>query len=286
MEVINDMADTVTSLLEGDKKQAGIISSFETMTSVLADANNQIAEITAGMEALDGKTATIKINIETNGDTSLLGNAHVSGTAITGASHVEGTALASGNWAVQSNEKNALVGELGRELIVRGGRFFTVGNYGAEMFNIKKGDIVFNHEQTEALLKNGHISGRGKAYADGTVGGGRILTGDGRILRPLQESDKRFELLQKFQPLVDRIIKGEEGLITNAVFDSQKQFEQMLKSVMNNTAINNISNNRNSQPVVHQQFNITMPNVTNSTSAEILMNDLQSLSTKKFQMEW
>lgn len=280
------MADTVTSLLEGDKKQAGIISSFETMTSVLADANTQIAGIASGMEELDGKTATIRINIETNGDTSLLGMAHVSGTAITGASHVEGTALASGNWAVQSNEKNALVGEVGRELIVRGGRFFTVGNYGAEMFNIKKGDIVFNHEQTEALLKNGHISGRGKAYADGTVGGGRFLTADGRILRPLQESDKGFELLQKFQPLVDRIIKGEEGLITNAVFDSQKQFEQMLKSVMNNTAINNISNNRNSQPVVHQQFNITMPNVTNSTSAEILMNDLQSLSTKKFQMEW
>ena len=280
------MADTVTSLLEGDKKQAGIISSFETMTSVLADANTQIAGIASGMEELDGKTATIRINIETNGDTSLLGNAFVSGTAITGASHVEGTALASGNWAVQSNEKNALVGEVGRELIVRGGRFFTVGNYGAEMFNIKKGDIVFNHEQTEALLKNGHISGRGKAYADGTVGGGRILTADGRILRPLQESDKGFELLQKFQPLVDRIIKGEEGLITNAVFDSQKQFEQMLKSVMNTTAINNISNNRNSQPVVHQQFNITMPNVTNSTSAEILMNDLQSLSTKKFQMEW
>ncbi|MDE6687687.1 MAG: hypothetical protein K2K17_10270 [Lachnospiraceae bacterium] len=280
------MADTVTSLLEGDKKQAGIISSFETMTSVLADANTQIAGIASGMEELDGKTATIRINIETNGDTSLLGMAHVSGTAITGASHVEGTALASGNWAVQSNEKNALVGEIGRELIVRGGRFFTVGNYGAEMFNIKKGDIVFNHEQTEALLKNGHISGRGKAYADGTVGGGRFLTGDGRILRPLQEGDRGFDLLQKFQPLVDRIIKGEEGLITNAVFDSQKQFEQMLKTVMNNTAINNISNSRNSQPVVHQQFNITMPNVTNSTSAETLMNDLQSLSTKKFQMDW
>ena len=33
--------------------------------------------------------------------------------------------------------------------------------------------IVFNHEQTEDLLKHGHISGRGKAYADGTVGGGK-----------------------------------------------------------------------------------------------------------------
>ena len=41
-----------------------------------------------------------------------------------------------------------------------------MGDNGAEMFPIKKGDIVFNHEQTEALLKYGHISGHGKAYAD------------------------------------------------------------------------------------------------------------------------
>ena len=36
----------------------------------------------------------------------------------TGNAHVEGTALASGNWAVQSDEKEALVGEVGYEIIV------------------------------------------------------------------------------------------------------------------------------------------------------------------------
>lgn len=81
---ITTMAETTTTLLEGDKKHAGIISSFATMASVLTDANNQIAGITSGMEELDGKTATIKINIETNGDTSLLGSAYASGSAPAG----------------------------------------------------------------------------------------------------------------------------------------------------------------------------------------------------------
>ncbi|MDE6748891.1 MAG: hypothetical protein K2K21_07510 [Lachnospiraceae bacterium] len=276
------MADTVTSLLEGDKKQAGIISGFETMTSVLADANTQIAGIASGMEELDGKTATIRINIETNGDTSLLGNAHVSGTAITGASHVEGTALASGNWAVQSNEKNALVGEIGRELIVRGGRFFTVGNYGAEMFNIKKGDIVFNHEQTEALLKNGHISGRGKAYADGSVGGGKILTSYGQILRPLQQGGKMYDLIQKFDMYMKNIDGNLKQLVPGSFYEHSRQVSEMINHMTNS----NIVDNRNIQPVINNEINVTLPNVTNSTSAETLLKDLQSLGTKKFQVNW
>ena len=46
-----------------------------------------------------------------------------------------------------------------------------VGEQGAEFANIRRGDIVFNHRQTEQLLTNGYITGRGKAFAEGTVGG-------------------------------------------------------------------------------------------------------------------
>ena len=45
----------------------------------------------------------------------------------------------------------------------------TVGENGAEFTQIKKGDIIFNHKQTESLLKNGYVTGRGKAYASGTA---------------------------------------------------------------------------------------------------------------------
>lgn len=152
------------------------------------------------------------------------------------------------------------------------------------MTNIKKGDIVFNHEQSVNLLKYGHISGRGKAYADGTVGGGKILASDGSILRELQPGDRMYDMMQKFDAYFKSMDGNLEKLVPNSVYDHQRQMEDMVKQITNNSIVNNTRNVQ--QPVVHQQFNITMPNVTDSTSAASLMNDLQSLATKKYQVNW
>lgn len=81
---------------------------------------------------------------------------------------VDGTAHAEGVWGAPKTE-TALTGELGREILVRNGRWYTVGDRGAEFVDIQKGDIIFNHKQTEALLKNGYVSGRGKSYLSGTA---------------------------------------------------------------------------------------------------------------------
>lgn len=86
---------------------------------------------------------------------------------------VEGTAHASGSWGAPKTE-TALTGELGPELLVRGSRWFTVGENGAEFTQVKKGDIIFNHEQTKDLLSKGYVTGRGKlqggyALASGTA---------------------------------------------------------------------------------------------------------------------
>lgn len=94
------------------------------------------------------------------------GTAHAKGTAWAG-----GTAYKGGNWGAPRTE-TALTGELGPEIIVRGNRWFTVGENGAEFAKIQKGDIVFNHKQSEELLKNGYVTsggGRAKAYAQGTA---------------------------------------------------------------------------------------------------------------------
>lgn len=77
-------------------------------------------------------------------------------------------ALAQGDWGLKQSE-TALTGELGQELVVRGNRWFTVGDNGPEMANLKSGDIVFNHRQTEDILTKGYATGRGKAYAHGTA---------------------------------------------------------------------------------------------------------------------
>lgn len=82
----------------------------------------------------------------------------------------DGTAHASGNWGTSRTER-ALTGELGPEIVVdpSTGRWYTVGDNGAEFVRIPKGSIVFNHKQTEALLRNGHVTGRGNALAEGTA---------------------------------------------------------------------------------------------------------------------
>lgn len=85
-----------------------------------------------------------------------------------GTAHARGTAFAGGDWGAKKSE-TALVGELGTEMVVRGNRWFTVGDNGAEFTDIKKGDIIFNHKQTESLLSKGYVTGRGKAYASGTA---------------------------------------------------------------------------------------------------------------------
>lgn len=77
--------------------------------------------------------------IPTPGKTGLPGAHGFNGTA-----HAFGTAYATGNWGAKKSEK-ALVGELGRETIVRGSEYFTVGDNGAELTDIRKGDIIFNH---------------------------------------------------------------------------------------------------------------------------------------------
>lgn len=65
------------------------------------------------------------------------------------------------------------------EIIVRGNQWFTVGDNGAEMFDVKRNDIIFNHLQSEQILENGYVTadgGRGKmanvngsAYASGSA---------------------------------------------------------------------------------------------------------------------
>ena len=94
------------------------------------------------------------------------GTAHADGTVNRNAGH----AFASGNWGIERNE-TALVGELGPEILVRGSRYTTIGDRGAEFVNLKRGDIIFNSKQSEELLRNGYVTsggGRAQVYLEGS----------------------------------------------------------------------------------------------------------------------
>lgn len=182
---------TTTEEVMGESGGEGVIGRFEQFRDVIGKANEHVTGISDGLDAIDGKEVecTITVNIKQNGNLPA-GFGAWTGTAmnlesgsynakygkglVDGTAHIEGTAKVTGDWGVHQGGQ-ALLGELGREIIVRQGRFFTVGENGAEMHNLQPGDIVFNHVQTEELLKNGHISSRGKAYANGTVNKPSVL---------------------------------------------------------------------------------------------------------------
>lgn len=99
---------------------------------------------------------TVKVNYDTSGQPhSFNGTANALGS--TG---LIGTAKSSGDWSVKKSE-TSLVGELGTETVVRNGKFFTVGDNGAEFVSLRAGDIVFNHKQTKELFENGHVTSNG-----------------------------------------------------------------------------------------------------------------------------
>lgn len=123
------------------------------------------------------KTGTIRY-------TPIIGGV-ATGTAFAGGSSshgVSGRAFARGDWGIKGSGV-ALAGELGQELVVRDGHFFTVGDQGAEFFKYQPNDIVFNAAQTESLFRYGGIKGakpRGTMLASGTAFAGGSLPSSGK----------------------------------------------------------------------------------------------------------
>lgn len=128
------------------------------------------------------KTVNITVNQTNNnfvGPTKSVANgtANVNGTAITGRS------FSKGNWGIKGSGI-ALVGELGQELLVRDGKYYTLGDHSAEFVKYKEGDIIFNARQTKELLSKGKITTsrkRGYAFSNGSgsLGGGGSSGGTG-----------------------------------------------------------------------------------------------------------
>ena len=112
----------------------------------------------SGLENLPGnKERNLTYNVKTNGSVSPAnGTAHSIGTA-----HAVGTTNVSSNknWGLKQDEPHALVNELKPEIIVRDGEPFVVNGGDPAFTSLKQGDIVFNGEQSEALLKNGYVTG-------------------------------------------------------------------------------------------------------------------------------
>lgn len=174
----------VTDLVSTLQAQGWSPEAIKAYCTELSQANIDGVIINVNSQAIDDALAKINsiptaITTTYEVDYQTVGNwndeaVHIPGSGgrytkyANGTVHVNGNAYSNGNFGAPKTE-TALVGELGPELLVRNGRWTTIGEDGAEFSQVKKGDIIFNHKQTEDLLSKGFVTGRGKAYASGTA---------------------------------------------------------------------------------------------------------------------
>lgn len=152
---------------------SGLSNIANKLSNVLNDAK-KVGEKVATKGAKTG--ASILSNVGNWINKNILHEADGSASYVTGSAFAKGKR--SGDWGIKSSG-TALVGELGEELLVRDGKFQTIGTNSAELINYKPNDIIFNAKQTEQLFKYGKIvngvsRGRalnsGSAFYNGTTG--------------------------------------------------------------------------------------------------------------------
>ena len=207
------------------------------------------------------------------------GKAHEKGTV--------GNAFATGTGyrGLPEAEKNALRSENGQiELTLYPDGTTEITNKPI-MSDLPKGTIIFNEEQTKQIL-NGKPYMRGKINKHGAVKfeNDVIVRPNGDVLTPLPDDHPIIQAQKKFEAYMMKM--GGIETATKAVTDSimSEHNKEVDKFISQLNAGNVITNNKNVQPNITNEFHITMPNVTNSTAAETLMRDLQSLRIKKYQV--
>lgn len=184
----------VNATTSGESKLSGLKSLIDGIKSKTVTVTSWFKKITSG-----GSTRN-----DSNGFSEVNGTANVNGTT--------GRAFKQGSWGTK-NSGTALVGELGRETLIRNGKYYTVGDYGAEFIKYQRGDIILNHKQTEELLKNGKVTsdgGRAKALVGGTAfvegtafgSGSSGFGGIGKVI-----TDAAKSVVKKVGDVVDKVIK-------------------------------------------------------------------------------
>ena len=140
------------------------IAKLNELAQVVANIPDKAAEVNKLVSAINrlrSKTlslsATISLDIETTGaNVSRIKTNVRSGASKTGVENIKAKVAAA---------KGTLMGELGPEIVVSNGRYFMVGQNGAEFVNLDKDAIVFNHLQTRQLMSTG-LTSRGIAYTN------------------------------------------------------------------------------------------------------------------------
>lgn len=152
-------------------------SALDTLKSSASNASSPLSSLGSVIDSLKQKISAMPKTLPT---LILTVSVRVSGVNASGNATGIYKVFSKGNANMAlAAGRGTLMGELGPELVVSGGRYFIAGQNGAEFVNLDKDAIVFNHLQTKKLMTQGH-GGRGTAFtneknattlATGNVGG-------------------------------------------------------------------------------------------------------------------
>lgn len=160
----------------------GDYTAFTTVNN--SDVSSKVQTANSLLATFDGKTATAYLKVKSSVEQKV--NAGIG--MLTGAAHrangtlhgfADGTFLhgyKNGTDVTIPNNQTALINEVDTEAVLRNGILTEVPG-GAQLIDLKKGDIVFNHLQLEQLKRNGYVTANGGhgqligGFAYGTLNG-------------------------------------------------------------------------------------------------------------------
>ena len=193
---------------------------------VTLDTSTCETKISTVSKALDGLKKDIPVTL-TFGIKGTLITGVANGLSYSrggGSSKTKGTGHAAGTQNAPGGK--TLVGEIGNELVVNPhtGKWYTVGDNGAEFVNLPHGAIVFNHEKTQRLLKNGFVG----SYGDALVSGNAMDAGSPGVGSFVGTAGNNY--MPGKNPLVNSTYKATKAS-TKATTENTKALEQNKKAL-------------------------------------------------------
>lgn len=259
---IVNLGETSTETL-GEQDGDGIIGKFNEFKGVIEEAANHVKSISDGLDEIDGKEVecTITVNVKMNGSIpafasgTVLGNMQIE-SATYNAKY--GKAFASGTIGLPKAEKNALVSEYGQTemTVLPDGK--TIVTDTPTLMDLPKDTVIYNEEETKKIMDN-KVDVSGNAHANGTDDTIWTTLADGTKVRELQPGDRMYDMMQKFDAYFNSMDGNLEKLVPNSFYDHQKQMEDMVKQITNNSIVNNTRNVQ--QPVTIQVGDINLTGV-------------------------
>ncbi len=269
---INRITETIGNI-------ESVKSSFSNLESQVTACVNKVAELAKEINSLEDKTITITTVYQTVGSPTG-GGGKATGTVFTGRGYASGTVDTGKSYAKGNNiglpyDQKAMVSELGPEMLVRDGRYILIKE--PQLMDLKKGDIIFNHEQTKAILERGKSSNISR-------------------LENLGE--------KKFPELPDNLIPFENPWdalnalnIEGNSFASGTITEEMYNRLMRNIenthngpdysgylkALNNVAIQKQKESTVIYIDKVEMPNIKDRDDARKLISELENLSNTALQ---